>query len=257
MRTAALLLTGLVATTPLAAQDYHFTKSMAPGSRLRIENINGDVRATQGSGRNAEITVTKTVKRGDGNLVKAIMEEGDGGITVCTVYLNRDPNRTSCKGDNNDSWRGKNRVEVTMSYVISVPAGVRLDVDAVNGGVTITGLDAPVRAETVNGSVNFEGANASSLSTVNGQVRGVFTKANWDGTLKVETVNGGVDLTLPAGFAAEVSGETVNGGVNTDFPITIEGKWGPKSFRGTIGGGGGGRSLKIATVNGGITLRKH
>ncbi|MES2124775.1 MAG: hypothetical protein V4503_08840 [Gemmatimonadota bacterium] len=257
MRTLTLLLTTLIAATPAAAQDYHFTKTMAPGSRLRIENINGEVRATQGNGRSAEITVTKTVKRGDGSLVKAIMEEGDGGITVCTIYLNRDPNRTSCKGDNNNSWRGKDRVEVTMSYVISVPPGVRLDVETVNGGVTITGLDATVRAETVNGSVSFEGANASSLSTVNGQVRGVFTRATWDGTLKVETVNGGVDLTFPAGFAAEVSGETVNGGVNTAFPITIEGKWGPKSFHGTIGNGGGGRALKIETVNGGITLRKQ
>ena len=255
MRNLTLLLTALITAAPLAAQDYHFTKEMAPGTKLRIENINGEVRATQGSGRTADITVTKTVKSGDGTLVKSIMEDAGDGIRVCTVYLTRDRNRNSCKSDGNDSGRGKDKLNVTMSYVVRVPAGVRLDVDAVNGGVTITGLDASVRAQTVNGSVNFEGANASALGTVNGQVRGVFTKANWEGQLHIETVNGGVDLTFPANLAAEVSGETVNGGVVTAFPITIEGKWGPKSFRGTIGNGGG-RSLKIETVNGSITMRR-
>ena len=255
MRITTLALASLALAAPLAGQDYRFSKVISAGSRLVINNINGEVRATQGSGRSAEIEVTKTVRKGDGNLVKAVLEEYDGAIHVCTIYLNRDPNRTSCRGNNNDNWRGKNHVEVTMSYVVRVPAGVRLEVETVNGSVTVTGLDAPVRAETVNGSVHFEGANATSLSTVNGQVLGVFSKANWEGMLKIETVNGGVDLTFPANLSADVSGETVNGGVNTAFPITIEGKWGPKSFRGTIGGGG--RSLKIETVNGGITLRKQ
>ena len=61
-------------------------------------------------------------------------------------------------------------------------------------------------------------------------------------------------LTFPANFDAELSGETVNGGVSSDFPVTIEGKWGPKSFTGQIGRGG--RRLSVETVNGGITLKK-
>ncbi|MES2306689.1 MAG: hypothetical protein V4558_14355 [Gemmatimonadota bacterium] len=258
MRNLTLALGLLVAAAPLAAQETRFTKEMSTGSRLVIENINGEVRATQGTGRTAEIIVTKTVKRGDGDLVKAVMEESGGEVRVCTIYLNRNPNRTGCKdnGHNDDNWRGKDRLEVTMQYEVRVPAGVRLNVETVNGGIVITGVESEVRAETVNGSLEFDGANATSLSTVNGQVRATFSRANWEGTLNVETVNGGVDLTFPANFAAEISGETVNGGVTTAFPITIEGKWGPKSFRGTIGSGGG-RSLKIETVNGGITLRKR
>lgn len=255
MRHLTLALAAVLAAAPLAAQESRFTKEMASGTRLTIENINGAVVATQGTGRTAEIVVTKTVKHGDGNLVKAILEGVDGAIHVCTIYLNRNPDRSSCKGDNNNSWRGKDRLDVDMRYVVKVPAGVKLEVETVNGSVTVTGLDAPVQAETVNGSVYFDGASATSLSTVNGQVKGVFTRASWDGTLQIETVNGGVDLTFPAGLNANVSGETVNGGITSQFPMTIEGKWGPKSFHGTFGSGG--RSLKIETVNGGITLRKQ
>lgn len=258
MRKLTFALGVLVAAAPLAAQETRFTKEMSNGSRLVIENINGQVRAVQGTGRTAEIVITKTVKRGDGDLVKAIMEESDGEVRVCTLYLNRDRNRDSCKSNNgnSDNWmRRGERLEVEMAYEVRVPVGVRLNVETVNGGVIISGVEGEVRAETVNGSLEFDGANATSLSTVNGQIRAAFTRANWAGTLNVETVNGGVDLTFPANFSADISGETVNGGVNTAFPITIEGKWGPKSFRGTIGSGG--RSLKIETVNGGITLRKR
>jgi hypothetical protein len=38
--------------------------------------------------------------------------------------------------------------------------------------------------------------------------------------------------------------------------MTIEGRWGPKSFRGTIGTGGG-RTLSLETVNGAIRLRRQ
>lgn len=257
MRTLTFAVGLLAVAAPLTAQETRFTKEMTSGSRLVIENINGEVRATQGSGRTAEIIVTKTVKRGDGDLVKAIMEESNGEVRVCTIFLNRDKNRSTCNGNNNSDggWRGRDRFEVTMEYEVRVPAGVRLNVETVNGGIVITGVEGEVRAETVNGSLEFDGANATSLSTVNGQIRASFTRANWTGTLNVETVNGGVDLTFPANFSADISGETVNGGVDTAFPITIEGKWGPKSFRGTIGSGG--RSLKIETVNGGIRLRKR
>ena len=254
MRMKTIALATVVLAAPLGAQESRFTKDMPAGNRLIIENINGEVRVTQGSGRTAEVVVTKDVRRGDGNLVKAIMEETDGGIRVCTIYLNKNPNRTSCKGDNNNSWGGKDKLEVTMTYVVKVPAGVRLDVGTVNGSVNVSGLDAPVEIETVNGSVYFEGASAKSLSTVNGQVKGIFTKASWEGELQIETVNGGVDLTFPAGLNARVSGETVNGGITSQFPVTIEGKWGPKALKGTIGTGGS--VLTIETVNGGITLRK-
>lgn len=246
-------------TAPLAAQDHRFTKELRPGDRIEIENINGAVEVSQGTGRTAIVEITKTVKEGDGNLVKAVMEEGAGVMRVCTIYLNRDPNRTTCAGDNSNSWNGgnrRNRFQVEMKYVVRVPTGVSIDVETVNGGVVLRGLDTPATVETVNGSIDFDAAGAHRLETVNGQIRARLTSANWQGTLNVETVNGSIELTLPGNFAADVRGETVNGGIESDFPMTIEGRWGPKSFRGTIGGGGG-RTLVLETVNGGIRLRRQ
>jgi DUF4097 and DUF4098 domain-containing protein YvlB len=252
---ALLSVTAIFAlATPVVAQDYHFTKEVGPGGRVEIENINGRIEVTRGAGRTADVTVTKTVKSGDGSIVKAIAEETSNGLHVCTVYLNRDPNRRTCNGDNNDSGHRNNHLDVDMHYVVRVPAGVRLVVSNVNGNVSVTGADVESKIETVNGDLTFDGIGASSLETVNGKIVGTFADATWEGTLHISTVNGSVDLTFPANLSADVRGETVNGGIQSTFPITVEKGFGPKSFEGRIGSGG--RRLNIETVNGGITLRK-
>lgn len=254
MRTQFLLAAALGAVARLPAQDYHFTKNLAAGDRVEISNINGNIDVTRAAGRMAEVTVTKIVKKGDGTMVQAIMEEGGSSMRVCTIFVNRDPNRHTCDGDNNNSSRGRDNFEVDMHYVVRVPAGAKLNVDDVNGNVTVTGADADSKIETVNGDIIFDGAGAASLETVNGKVVGTFSRAAWEGTMSVQTVNGSVELTFPADLSADVTGETVNGSINSIFPITIDQGFGPKSFKGRIGAGG--RKLRIETVNGGITLRK-
>lgn len=244
----------LALAAPLQAQETRFTQTLNPGDRLEIQNINGPVEVTQARGSTAEVVVTKVVKRGNGDLVKAIMEEERGMMRVCTIYLNQNPNRSTCKGDNSiDRKRGED-VEVEMRYEVRIPRGVRLEGQTVNGGLTVSGVDTPARLSTVNGSISFDGVGAHDLETVNGAIEARFTRAEWTGTVRLTTVNGGITLSLPAGANLTLEGETMNGGVNSDFPVTMQGKWGPRSFRGTIGEGG--RTLKITTVNGGVTVRR-
>jgi DUF4097 and DUF4098 domain-containing protein YvlB len=67
-------------------------------------------------------------------------------------------------------------------------------------------------------------------------------------------VNGSINIELPDGVNAEVTARTVNGDLETDFPLTIQGRWGPRKLTGTIGDGG--RDLSLETVNGSIRLRR-
>lgn len=256
----ATILLGLsIITLPMAAQDTHFERNMPAGDRLELSNINGSIRVTQGTGRRARITITKLVKSGNGDLVKAILEEGDGFVHVCTVYLNRDPNRSTCGGENSNDSRKDPRFkhfEVQLDYVVTLPAGVRLDAESVNGAITIRGVDTPATASTVNGAIRFDGVGAHRLETVNGDITGRFSSSSWEGALALETVNGSIDLSVPADFGADIRGETINGAIDLgEFPVTIRGKWGPKSFSGTIGKGG--RRVTIETVNGSVRLRRR
>jgi len=261
MRQQLLTLAVVALAAPVAAQDYHFSRQLAQGARLEIDNINGPIDVTPATGRTAEVTVTKVVKEGDGALVKAIMEQDGGGMRVCTIYLTSDRERNSCNGNNNDhggdrNSRGRNnRLDVEMRYSVKVPAGALLTVENVNGNISITGADVESKIATVNGDIKFDGMGASSLETVNGKIVGSFSRASWEGTMDVQTVNGSVELTFPAGLNANVSGELVSGSITSDFPITVEKGFGPKSFSGRIGTGG--RRLKIETVNGAIRLVKR
>jgi len=65
-------------------------------------------------------------------------------------------------------------------------------------------------------------------------------------------VNGGITLTLPGVFDAELSANTLNGSIAADFPITVTGQVTPRRLRGRIGNGG--RELNLSTVNGSIRL---
>jgi hypothetical protein len=247
---AILLATAL----PLAAQETRFTPTISAGGTLALENINGPIIITQGTGRTAEIVVTKRVRRGDGSFVKAIMEENGGVVRICTIYTNRDPNRTTCKGQNSLDSRRDGNHEVEMRYEVRVPAGVLVEAENVNGEITATGLEAEASLETVNGGIRFSGNSARRLETVNGGITATFARPSWTGTLEISAVNGGVDLTFPDNFNADISGEVVTGGIDSDFPMTVRGKWGPKSFSGKIGEGG--RRMTVETVNGGISLKK-
>ncbi|MBA2292229.1 MAG: DUF4097 family beta strand repeat protein [Gemmatimonadales bacterium] len=255
-RALALAVAFATLTGTISAQATRFTRQLAPGALVELDNINGSISVSQGTGRTAEVVVTKTVKKGDGNMVKAIMEEENGVMRVCTIYLNRDPNRSSCRGNNSTNSKNGDRFEVTMNYVVRLPAGVRVRGETVNGSITVSAIDAQADLETVNGDIRVQSGAAGSLQTVNGSIRGSFARADWPGALRMETVNGAIELEFPANLAATVRGETVNGSISSpDFPVTITGKWGPKSFRGTIGGGG--RDLQVETVNGNITIRKR
>jgi DUF4097 and DUF4098 domain-containing protein YvlB len=70
--------------------------------------------------------------------------------------------------------------------------------------------------------------------------------------MEFSTVNGGITVQVPDGFSARVDASTVNGSIETDFPITVQGRFGSRRLQGTIGNGG--RDLELETVNGSIRL---
>jgi DUF4097 and DUF4098 domain-containing protein YvlB len=79
-------------------------------------------------------------------------------------------------------------------------------------------------------------------------VNGGIEAMSIDGDVKAQTVNGGVKV------SATGAAQTVNGSINTDFPITVQGRFGMRSAKGTIGGGG--PDLSLQTVNGSINLKR-
>ena len=251
----ALLAAALLGVAPAAAQDFRWTGSLAPGKRLEVKGVSGDIRATLATGSQIEVTARKTGRRSDPDEVRIEVVPFEDGVTICAVYPTGRHARRENGCESGRHWSSSTEDnDVTVNFTVSVPAGIVFAGQTVNGDMEAEGLRGDVEVSSVNGSVRVSTTGLAEASTVNGSVSATLGRADWVGEAEFTTVNGGITLTLPAGANTEVSAETVNGDLDTDFPLTVTGRFGPRRFRGTIGNGG--RTLHLTTVNGSIRIRK-
>jgi len=249
----ALALTGAATTAAAQGTDWNWKGAVAAGKSIEIKGVNGDVRATAGSGSEVVVTAVKKGRKSDPSTVTIEVVNSAAGVTICAVYPSTGKKANSC-GAGDDGHMSTNDNDVSVSFSVQVPAGVKFVGRTVNGSVSTDRLGSDADVSTVNGDVRVVAAGVVRASTVNGSIDVSMGKANWSGTVDLSTVNGSIRATLPADFSAEVSGKTVNGSIESEFPLTVQGKFGPRSIRGTIGAGG--RTLDLETVNGSITLVK-
>ena len=261
--TSAALLPLAVATaalaTPLAAQDdrsssdWTWNGTLAEGRTVFLHNVNGSVRVESGSGNRVEVTAEKRWRRGDPEDVRIEAKQlSNGNVVVCAMWRRGD----SCDEGGIDggerNWNRNN--DVSVHFVVRLPAYANVDANTVNGGVEVSELRGWVEANTVNGNVEAASSGGPVRArTVNGSIRarGQITA---DG-LDYQTVNGSIEIELPADANADVSLRTTNGRVTSDFPITFTGEINPRRIEAKLGNGG--PELRARTVNGGIRLLKQ
>lgn len=146
-----------------------------------------------------------------------------------------------------------------VSYKAVVPEKTDLSLRAANGGIDISGVSGQIDFETVNGGVNLERVGGRVKGhTINGGLDIALTGTQWQGEgLDVETTNGGVSLSVPANYNAQIESGTVNGGVDTDFPMVLEpGRHRERNRKLSLTLGKGGPMLRATTTNGGVSIEK-
>jgi hypothetical protein len=240
--------------TPSAqqAQDWEWQGNVDRGDAIEIKGINGGIKATGASGGQVTVSAIKKGKDDDPADVRIEVIEHSGGVTICAVYPDAGGKKNECAPGDGGRLSSKDN-DVSVSFVVQVPAGVRFVGTTVNGEIEAGNLEADVVATTVNGGVKVSTSGLVKATTVNGSIQASMGRANWDGKLSFNTVNGSITVNLPPGVNTEVSASTVNGSMNTDFPLTIKGRFSMKNMHGTIGSGG--RELEMETVNGSIHLK--
>ncbi|MGD2135660.1 MAG: hypothetical protein PVF27_05845 [Gemmatimonadales bacterium] len=238
-----------------AAQDFEWQGRVAPGRAIEIMNVNGDVEAIAGRGDHVEVTAIKYEgRRGDPEDVTFEVVEHAGGVTICAMYPSRGRRDNECRpGGGGHMSTNDNDTEVR--FTVHVPAGVDFVGRSVNGDVDIDGIAGNATAHTVNGSVMVQADGWVEANTVNGSIEAWMGTAEWDDDIEFHTVNGSITVYLPDGVNADVRATTVNGAMETDFPLTVQGRWGPRHLQGRIGSGG--QDLRLETVNGGIHLKRR
>lgn len=235
--------------------DFHWSGTLNPGQTLEIKGVSGSIHAELGAGNMIEVSALKTAKRSDPASVRVEVMPSAAGITICSVYPTEGTLTNDCQpGSGGHSSTRDN--DVVVDYTVKLPPGVRFAPRTVNGSVIATGLRSDVDASSVNGNVRIQTTGLAHAKSVNGSIEAAMGLAYWNGSLEFKTVNGSIDLTLPAGTNAEVHTSSMSGSLVSDFPLTMNGQLEGKGKRmdGRIGAGG--PDLTLSTVNGAITLHQ-
>jgi len=157
------------------------------------------------------------------------------------------------RADGPDTNRDENW---SVSFEINVPRTAMLTLNTNNGGISIEEFRGVAKFHARNGGVTLNNVGGDLRGeTTNGGVTVDVTGDHWDGAgLDVETRNGGIRMTLPKGFSAQLEAGTTHGGISVDFPVTVQGR-----LRGHLETtlGSGGPKLRAITTNGGVTIRQR
>ena len=238
--------------------DFRWNGPVAPGQSIEIKGINGDITAEPASGSEVQVLATKTSRRSDVDSVQVKVLQHERGITVCALYPNESGVVSECESGSGQprNSSSKNSVvnnDVRVDFIVKVPARVGFIGKTVNGEISATSLSSNVVTKTVNGSIRISTTGYAEASTINGEISARLGDASWSAPLNFKTLNGAINLDLPANVSTDVDAETLNGHINSDFPINMISK-DRKHLRGRIGVGG--RELFLKTLNGSINLRQ-
>ncbi len=253
-RAFTALVTGalaLLASPAARAEDatqerFEKTYELTGVRKVRLQNVNGPVSIETG-GEFLKVVAVKSVRReSDADLLK------ETEIRVTKTGPSIDIETVLPKKGRSFTWFLFGRSSsAEVSYQITLPPAVAVEAETVNGRLAATKRAGDLVLSTVNGSVKVEGQDGPlKVNTVNGAVEVSFAGAMRQANL--ETVNGSVTVTCAKDSSIRCALQTTNGRIQSEFPVTIEGKWGPKEARGSINGGK--ESLAVETVNGDVRL---
>jgi DUF4097 and DUF4098 domain-containing protein YvlB len=142
-----------------------------------------------------------------------------------------------------------------VSYEVFVPRRSDVSVQTHNGGVSIADVNGRIDFTATNGGVVLRRVGGTVRgSTTNGGLVVDLTGDRWDGeSLDVKTTNGGVVMSVPDNYSANIQTGTVNGRIDVDFPVTVQGNI-TKQLSFNLGAGGA--SVRAMTTNGGVRIQR-
>jgi hypothetical protein len=248
-----IIITLAASVAAFAQADFQWRGALGQGQSVEIRGINGDVHAALSQSGQVEVTARRTARRSNPADVKIDVIPHSGGVTICAVYPSSSGQANTCApGTGGGGGNNTRDNDTVVHFEVRVPPGVGFIGRTVNGELEAESLQSDVQAHTVNGSIKVSTTGLATAATVNGSVNATLGRADWPEGAAFKTVNGGITLTLPSVFDADLRADTLNGSITSDFPITMTGAVTPRRLQGTVGAGG--HSLTLSTVNGSIKL---
>jgi hypothetical protein len=169
----------------------------------------------------------------------------------------------------------RTRVNSSANLAITVPVNTSLILKGTNGGhINVDGVNGELDINNLNGPINLTNVSGSVIAhSLNGSVKVTMNRVDPGKQLSFSTLNGSIDVALPADLKANVKLKADNGDIFTDFDVKFDGSASKpitesnsgqngkfrvrfdKTILGTINGGG--PEVSFQTFNGRISIRKN
>jgi DUF4097 and DUF4098 domain-containing protein YvlB len=152
-----------------------------------------------------------------------------------------------------------------------VPQRFSLKISTINNGdITIDNVNGELEINNVNGNIELTNIGGSAVAhTINGDLKATFRDVSANTPMAFSTLNGRIDVTLPASAKANMKLKSDRGDIFSDFDIAID-KNQPKATRSAQSGmyrvsvddwvygkiNNGGPEVMMKSMQGSIYVRK-
>ncbi|HEY4061312.1 MAG TPA: DUF4097 family beta strand repeat-containing protein [Puia sp.] len=240
---------------PLSSPGKHYS--------LRVGITTGSIKVVSYPGKEIVIDVHSRGRGSDDG-------DRDEGTGMRRIHTPDGYEVTAHEDDNNVTVHNSNPNK-SMDLSLKIPQDVKLTLSTVNGGdIDVENIKGEIEVQDVNGSIRLTNIEGSVVAnSVNGGVTVSFLSVDPKAPMAFSTLNGNVDVTLPASTKANLKLKSDRGEIFSDFDIAID-KSEPKVVKssdnkmyklekedwvkGTINGGG--VEILMKNMQGGIYIHK-
>jgi hypothetical protein len=236
---------------------------------VKAHLVSGSITVTGGSGSQVVVESTGGTERNRGR-----SRDRDGDVPAGMHRLDVGRGDLDVVEDHNVVTVKAGPGGRNENLVLQVPLNTSVELKTVSGGhIDVTGISGDIDAECVNGTVTLTNVSGSVVAhTINGNLTASLDRITAGKPMSFTSLNGRVDVTLPADTKARLRLKTTNGAVYSDFDVKMEpdaskpvvedgrGQGGKyrilldRSVYGSINGGG--PEYLFQTMNGNILIHK-
>ncbi|QKZ14761.1 DUF4097 family beta strand repeat-containing protein [Spirosoma sp. KUDC1026] len=251
-----VLLAGILCLGHWSLYAQEFKTKLAPtgkitiqldASNLKIEGYNGSEVIIQSS---AKLEAPPERAKGLRPLYNSAVDNTGLGLSVTSEGGNVRIEKASRK---------------SLPYTIRVPQKAAILYEQTNwttGDITIQNVEGDLELRTNNVGLNLVDVTGPVVAnTISGEIKVVYSSLNQSKPTAMSTVNGAIDITMPASTRANLKLSSIHGEMYTDFDLGMTKKDGMTRMGGghQINGAtnGGGVDLQLKTINSDIYIRKQ
>lgn len=250
----ALALVSSIASAATLTETFDRTFDVKAGAKFSLENTNGRITVRSWDQPKIRVRGEKRVESRDADTAKkafaALKIEpvlSSTGLSITTHYP-----RTSSDGF--FDWLAGTNVSMSVTYEVTVPRAVNVDVDNTNGSIDISDVRGSARVSNTNGHIELLRCSGDvDAETTNGHIKAELAEVTPNKALRLETTNGRISVSVPRSINARLDASTTNGRINSDLPVTTVGEVRRTSLRGAINSGG--PEMRLRTTNGSIDIQ--